>query len=93
MVVMQSGKVVRTSVSEVAAKGRDTMGVIFAKPGKNDEILEVARNYERNIDEADDTDENCAESPEKPADEVPLENNTTPAVADTADALGGKSEH
>lgn len=93
MVVMQSGKVVRTSVSEVAAKGRDTMGVIFAKPGKNDEILEVARNYERNIDEADDTDENGAESPEKPADEVPLENNTTPAVADTADALGGKSEH
>ncbi|MGV3246792.1 DNA gyrase subunit A [Rothia sp. 11254D007CT] len=93
MVVMQSGKVVRTSVSEVPAKGRDTMGVIFAKPGKNDEILEVARNYERNIDEADDTDENSAESPEKPADEVPLENNTTPAVADTADALGGKSEH
>ena len=93
MVVMQSGKVVRTSVSEVPAKGRDTMGVIFAKPGKNDEILEVARNYERNIDEADDTEENGAESPEKPADEVPLENNTTPAVADTADALGGKSEH
>lgn len=93
MVVMQSGKVVRTSVSEVPAKGRDTMGVIFAKPGKNDEILEVARNYERNIDEADDTDENGAESPEKPADEVPLENNTTPAVADTADVLGGKSEH
>ncbi|MDO4821527.1 MAG: DNA gyrase subunit A [Rothia sp. (in: high G+C Gram-positive bacteria)] len=93
MVVMQSGKVVRTSVSEVPAKGRDTMGVIFAKPGKNDEILEVARNYERNIDEADDTDENGAESAEKPADEVPLENKTTPAVADTADALGGKSEH
>ncbi|MBF0807361.1 DNA gyrase subunit A [Rothia nasimurium] len=93
MVVMQSGKVVRTSVSEVSAKGRDTMGVIFAKPGKNDEILEVARNYERSIDEVDDTDENGAESSEKPADEVPLENNTTPAVADTADALGGKSEH
>ena len=93
MVVMQSGKVVRTSVSEVPAKGRDTMGVIFAKPGKNDEILEVARNYERNIDEADDTDENGAESTEKPADEVPLENKTTPAIADTADALGGKSEH
>ncbi len=93
MVVMQSGKVVRTSVSEVPAKGRDTMGVIFAKPGKNDEILEVARNYERNIDEADDIDENGAESPEKPADEVPLENKTTPAVADTTDALGGKSEH
>ena len=93
MVVMQSGKVDRTAVSEVPAKGRDTMGVIFAKPGKNDEILEVARNYERNLDESDNTDENSAEGAEKSADEVPLENKTTPAIADTADALGGKSEH
>lgn len=93
MVVMQSGKVVRTSVSEVPAKGRDTMGVIFAKPGKNDEILEVARNYERNIDELNNTDENGAESTEKPADEVTLENDTLQAVADTVDAHGGKSEH
>ncbi|WP_421084276.1 DNA gyrase subunit A [Rothia nasimurium] len=92
MVVMQSGKVVRTAVSEVPAKGRDTMGVIFAKPGKNDEILEVARNYERNLDESDDTDENSAEGTEKSADEVPLENKTTPADLETADITGGKSE-
>ncbi|MFW0118973.1 DNA gyrase subunit A [Rothia sp. P5766] len=91
MVVMQSGKVVRTAVAEVPAKGRDTMGVIFAKPGKNDEILEVARNFERNIDEAEDTDENGAESSENPADEVTLENDTSPADtdADSAEAHGG----
>ncbi|MFW0183817.1 DNA gyrase subunit A [Rothia sp. CCM 9417] len=91
MVVMQSGKVVRTAVAEVPAKGRDTMGVIFAKPGKNDEILEVARNFERNIDEAEDTDENGAESLENPADEVTLENDTSPADidADSAEAHGG----
>lgn len=91
MVVMQSGKVVRTAVAEVPAKGRDTMGVIFAKPSKNDEILEVARNFERNIDEAEDTEENGAESSENPADEVTLENDTPQADTDahTAEAHGG----
>lgn len=89
MVVMQSGKVVRTSVSEVPAKGRDTMGVIFAKPGKNDEILEVARNFERNIDDVEDTEENGDNSAETGTDEVPLENKSTPAEAETVEAHGG----
>lgn len=51
LVVMQSGKVVRTNVSEVPAKGRDTMGVIFAKPGKGDSIIGIARNQDRQLDE------------------------------------------
>lgn len=89
MVVMQSGKVVRTSVSEVPAKGRDTMGVIFAKPGKNDEILEVARNFERNIDDVEDTEEKVDKSAENGANEVPLENKSTPAEAETVEAHGG----
>lgn len=89
MVVMQSGKVVRTSVSEIPAKGRDTMGVIFAKPGKNDEILEVARNFERNIDDVEDTEEKVDKSAENGANEVPLENKSTPAEAETVEAHGG----
>ncbi|QCB96034.1 DNA gyrase subunit A [Arthrobacter sp. PAMC25564] len=56
LVVMEGGKVVRSSVAGVPAKGRDTMGVIFAKPDKNDRIIEVARNSERGLDgdESDD---------------------------------------
>ena len=50
LVVMEGGKVVRSSVSGVPAKGRDTMGVIFAKPDKNDRIIEVARNSERGLE-------------------------------------------
>jgi DNA gyrase subunit A len=50
LVVMEGGKVVRSSVAGVPAKGRDTMGVIFAKPDKNDRIIEVARNSERGLD-------------------------------------------
>src|ERR687898_2198637 len=38
LVVMEGGKVVRSSVAGVPAKGRDTMGVIFAKTEKKDRI-------------------------------------------------------
>jgi DNA gyrase subunit A len=65
LVVMEGGKVVRSSVAGVPAKGRDTMGVIFAKPDKNDRIIEVARNSERGLE----GDEPAAESePAGPAD-------------------------
>ncbi|MDR2453441.1 MAG: DNA gyrase subunit A [Bifidobacteriaceae bacterium] len=46
MVIMQGGKVVRSRVEEVPAKGRDTMGVVFAKPDPGDRIIAVARNVE-----------------------------------------------
>lgn len=49
LVVMEGGKVVRSAVAGVPAKGRDTMGVIFAKPDKTDRIIAVARNSERSV--------------------------------------------
>ncbi|MDO2933964.1 DNA gyrase subunit A [Paeniglutamicibacter sulfureus] len=51
LVVMEGGKVVRSDVSQVPAKGRDTMGVIFAKPDKKDRIIAVAKNTERGLGE------------------------------------------
>ncbi|MEN2745515.1 DNA gyrase subunit A [Sinomonas halotolerans] len=51
LVVMEGGKVVRSSVTGVPAKGRDTMGVIFAKPDKGDRIIAVAKNSERALGE------------------------------------------
>jgi len=56
LVVMEGGKVVRSSVAGVPAKGRDTMGVIFAKPDKNDRIIAVARNSERGLEGEDPAD-------------------------------------
>jgi DNA gyrase subunit A len=41
--------VVRSAVSEVPAKGRDTMGVVFARFASDDRIIAVARNSERNL--------------------------------------------
>ncbi|WP_370442710.1 DNA gyrase subunit A [Kineococcus halophytocola] len=51
LVVMRGGRVVRSRVDEVPDKGRDTMGVTFARPETGDRILAVARNAERVIDE------------------------------------------
>ena len=53
LVVLASGKVVRSSVAEVPAKGRDTMGVVFARFDDEDRILAIARNSERRLDEQD----------------------------------------
>ncbi len=52
LVIMEGGKVVRSSVDGVPAKGRDTMGVVFARPDDGDRILAIARNVERNLDSA-----------------------------------------
>jgi DNA gyrase subunit A len=50
LVVLASGKVVRSSVAEVPAKGRDTMGVVFARFAESDKIIALAKNTERNLD-------------------------------------------
>lgn len=51
LVVMAKGRVVRSKVAEVPAKGRTTMGVTFAKPDKADTILLVTTSAESEIDE------------------------------------------
>jgi DNA gyrase subunit A len=53
LVVLASGKVIRTNASEVPAKGRDTMGVVFARFEESDSVLSLARNTERNLETND----------------------------------------
>ena len=52
MAIMKSGKVIRSDVDEVKRTGRNTQGVTLAKPDKNDEIISIALNAEK--DDADD---------------------------------------
>ncbi|WP_431710727.1 DNA gyrase subunit A [Glutamicibacter uratoxydans] len=82
LVVMASGKVVRSAVSQVPAKGRDTMGVIFAKPDKKDHIIAVAKNSEEELEE------NSEESA------VPLnpENTTTESSAEATPETSGPAD-
>ncbi|WP_285727972.1 DNA gyrase subunit A [Psychromicrobium xiongbiense] len=90
LVVMEGGKVVRSNVNEVPAKGRDTMGVIFAKPDKNDRIIEVARNSERGLEQLEVLEEELVEAgieaaaEDMSADEVPLiQDQNTPGVTES----------
>ena len=53
MAIMKSGKVIRSNVDEVKRTGRTTQGVTFAKPDKNDEIISIARNEEKDDESAE----------------------------------------
>ncbi|MCT1429465.1 DNA gyrase subunit A [Brachybacterium muris] len=57
LVVMERGKVVRSRVDGVPAKGRTTMGVVFAKPDKGDHIILVTTTAEAEVDDELEADE------------------------------------
>jgi DNA gyrase subunit A len=92
LVVLASGKVVRSSVAEVPAKGRDTMGVVFARFADDDRIIEVAKNSERNL-------VNQAEVPVldvEPAEEpsgTAAESESIATPADGSGSAGGPESH
>ena len=88
LVVMSSGKVVRSNVDEVPAKGRDTMGVIFAKPGEGDSIIGVARNQDRQLDDSDDENTENAEAADDTSAAPGTDNEGEAAAADLT-ATGG----
>jgi DNA gyrase subunit A len=69
LVVLASGKVVRSAVAEVPAKGRDTMGVVFARFADDDRIIAVARNTERNLVSSDEEEPESASGKEETVDE------------------------
>ncbi|WP_110853443.1 DNA gyrase subunit A [Georgenia satyanarayanai] len=64
LVIMERGKIVRSAVAEVSLTGRNTQGVIFAKPDKGDRIIAVARNAERDADGVASTPEETEEPAE-----------------------------
>ncbi len=74
LVVLAGGKVVRSDVAEVPAKGRNTMGVVFAKFADEDRVIAIAKNSER---------AGLAESAEGDDDEAPAEALETPAAIET----------
>ena len=69
LIVLESGKVVRSGVAEVPAKGRDTMGVVFARLDDEDKVLGIARNQERELSVSDTEDSSSVvEAQETPAE-------------------------
>jgi DNA gyrase subunit A len=50
LVIMGSGRVMRTRVADIRSSGRDTYGVILTKPGEGDSVLAATLNSEVRID-------------------------------------------
>lgn len=88
LVVMQSGKVVRTAVSQVSPTGRDTMGVIFAKPDKKDHILAVAKNANHDLEAAG---EEAGDDDESDSADVDAEGTEAGTVAEVQTEGQGES--
>ena len=66
MAIMKSGKVIRSDVAEVKRTGRNTQGVTLAKPDKNDEIISIALNADK--DDADEQDDVQPAGQSEPSD-------------------------
>lgn len=69
LIVLESGKVVRSGVSEVPAKGRDTMGVVFARLAEDDKVLGIARNEERDLAEPESDESSSVVEAQEPSAE------------------------
>lgn len=69
LAVLASGKVIRTPVAGIPSKGRNTMGVVFARFPENDRIIGIAQNTERNIEEDTLEENNLEEDNEENVDE------------------------
>jgi DNA gyrase subunit A len=93
LVVMGGGRVVRSSVAGVPATGRDTMGVIFAKPDKGDRIIAVAKNSERSLAvegaDAEEGDEGAPEGASGDEQEAAVEAHAVTLSPDSDQTPGG----
>ena len=85
LLVRTSGKVVRSSADEVEARGRLTMGVQFAEISKQDPVLSIALNQEKEIDdEAESSSEGT--TPDADGGSVDAAGDTEPAETDEDNA-------
>ena len=56
LVIMEGGKVVRSSVDEVNLTGRNTQGVRFVRPDNGDHVIAMAPHLETDAGSADSAD-------------------------------------
>ena len=87
LVVLASGKVVRSAVAEVPARGRDTMGVVFARFDGEDSVIGFARNTERNLETQGEVAESSLEEDSQTSASTVDEPNTVTEVDEAVETL------
>lgn len=98
LVILASGKVVRSDVAEVPAKGRTTMGVTFARMAAGDHVISIARNSDRALEGADSAADDASDAePDASVDDAPaaavgissdVDDASVTRAADEVDAQG-----
>jgi DNA gyrase subunit A len=68
LAIKASGQVTRSNASDVPAKGRDTMGVIFVSVADGDEVVAIARNADREDEAVVDSALGGEAAPDEPED-------------------------
>ena len=81
--IKASGEVIRTSVDQIRATGRDTMGVTLTSVAEGDAVVAVTRNVERAVD--DDAEDDPAVSAEAGLDPQPA----APDAGEASPTAGG----
>ncbi|PPF81588.1 DNA gyrase subunit A [Pseudoclavibacter sp. RFBJ3] len=85
LVILGSGKVVRSNVAEVSVTGRDSMGVTFARLDSSDYVIAIAQNADRELEKEDEegedgeTDVTAADSALEGASAGSADGETAPA--------------
>lgn len=87
MVIMSSGKVVRSNVNQIRPTGRDTSGVKFATPDPGEHITGIAR-----IQETPDTDPDTTDENPTPADNTTQQDQQENQTTNTTDENNVPSE-
>ena len=85
LVIFAKGNIVRMPVGPVTRRGRNTQGMRFASPGRDDSVVAVARNPERVADEDNGSGEGDSGAP----DAVPSSGNTHAGEGDGAADTSG----
>ncbi|MBV7363129.1 DNA gyrase subunit A [Actinomycetaceae bacterium TAE3-ERU4] len=72
--IMEGGKIVRSAVDDVTPTGRSTQGVTFVRLDKDDRVIAVARNVERDLEVEAETEQSAEgeSSPETQGDSASI---------------------
>ncbi len=91
LVILGSGKVVRSNVAEVSVTGRDSMGVTFARLDSSDYVIAIAQNADRELEKEDEEGED-GETAVTAADSAAEGASAGSADGETAAAESAQSE-
>lgn len=86
LVILGSGKVVRSNVAEVSVTGRDSMGVTFARLDNSDYVIAIAQNEDRELEKEDEDGEGA-----EPSDTSESVTEATPEASTDGDSTSAES--